>query len=225
MSKLIPSWGMSPQPGSTYYLQKLSHDIFGIVNHSNAESRVYIFDERLGPKNSDHTISYLNHYLSEIPSWIKRVHIFLDNAGSTNKNMYTMAWAMEMVQHHKFDIVRISFMIAGHTKFSVDQLFSRIAQSFNRSDVFNTTELGKIAEPYASVIIDEGDIVMEWRDCLTKYTKMPGIRSQQSSTGNVQARVRELCHEGELKPSTLKVAADHLAEEEAIPKVSYNHVN
>ena len=185
---------------------------------------MYIFDERLGPKNSDHTISYLNHYLSEIPSWIKRVHIFLDNAGSTNKNMYTMAWAMEMA-HYKFDIVRISFMIAGHTKFSVDQLFSRIAQPFNGSDVFNTTELGKIPEPYASVTIDEGDIVMEWRDCLTKYTKMPGIRSQQSSTGNVQARVRELCHEGELKPSTLKVAADHLAEEEAIPKVSYNHVN
>ena len=31
MSKLIPNWGSSPQPGSTYYLQKLSHDILGIV--------------------------------------------------------------------------------------------------------------------------------------------------------------------------------------------------
>jgi len=27
MSKLVPSWGLSPQPGSTYYLQKLSNDI------------------------------------------------------------------------------------------------------------------------------------------------------------------------------------------------------
>ena len=34
MSKLVPSWGMSPQPGSTYYLQKLSHDIFGIDDYS-----------------------------------------------------------------------------------------------------------------------------------------------------------------------------------------------
>lgn len=38
-----------------------------------------------------------------IPHWIslklnKRVHIFMDNACSTNKNCYTMAWAMEMVQ-------------------------------------------------------------------------------------------------------------------------------
>jgi len=87
MSKLIPNWGMSPQPGSTYYLQKLSNDIFGIVDHSTGESQTYIFDERLGPKNSDHTISYIHHYLSSIPPWIKRVHIFLDNAGSTNINM------------------------------------------------------------------------------------------------------------------------------------------
>ena len=56
MSKLIPNWGMSPQPGSTYYLQKLSNDIFGIVDHSTGESPTCIFDERLGPKNSDHTI-------------------------------------------------------------------------------------------------------------------------------------------------------------------------
>ena len=27
MCKLVPYWGMSPQPGSTYYLQKLNHDI------------------------------------------------------------------------------------------------------------------------------------------------------------------------------------------------------
>ena len=27
MSKLVPYWGMSPQPGSTYYLQKLSRHL------------------------------------------------------------------------------------------------------------------------------------------------------------------------------------------------------
>ena len=41
MSKLIPHWGYSPQPGSTYYLQKLSHDIFGIVDHHENKSVVY----------------------------------------------------------------------------------------------------------------------------------------------------------------------------------------
>ena len=31
-SKLILSWGKTEQPGSKYYLQKVSHDIFGVVD-------------------------------------------------------------------------------------------------------------------------------------------------------------------------------------------------
>ena len=63
MQKLIPHWGQSPQPGSTYYLQKLSIDLFGIVDHRDESAAVYIFDERVGHKTADHTISYLLHYL------------------------------------------------------------------------------------------------------------------------------------------------------------------
>ena len=67
MGKLVPSWGQSPQPGSTYYLQKLNHDVFGIVNHATGSSAVYVFDERVGPKTTDHTVSYITHYLGTIP--------------------------------------------------------------------------------------------------------------------------------------------------------------
>ena len=42
MSKLVPSWGVSPQPGITYYLQKLSHDIFGKLLIKQLESLVFI---------------------------------------------------------------------------------------------------------------------------------------------------------------------------------------
>ena len=71
MSKLIPYWGASSQPGSTYFLQKSSHNIYGIVNHATNDSRVYLFDERLGPKNIDHTISYITHHISTLPSWVR----------------------------------------------------------------------------------------------------------------------------------------------------------
>ena len=27
------NWGSSAQPGSTYYLQKVSHDVYGLVDH------------------------------------------------------------------------------------------------------------------------------------------------------------------------------------------------
>ena len=68
-------------------------------------------------------------------------------------------------------------MLAGQMKFSIDQLFSQIAQTFNRSDVFTTKELAGVAEAYATVLVDNGDIVTEWRPVLDKYTKMPKIQS------------------------------------------------
>ena len=102
MSKLVPYWGLSPQPGSTYYLQKLSHDILGIVNHATDVSAVYLFNETAGPKNTDHTVSYITDYLETLPDWI-RVHLFLDNTCSTSKDFYTMAWVHEMVQQGRID--------------------------------------------------------------------------------------------------------------------------
>ena len=81
MQKLVPYWGFSPQPGSTYYQQKLSHDIFGIVNHGTEKTALYIFDETAGPKNTDHTVSYLEHYVchsGKDPVWVRRVHFYLD---------------------------------------------------------------------------------------------------------------------------------------------------
>ena len=106
LQKLVPYWGSSPQPGSTYYLQKLSYDLFGIVDHRNESSAVYIFDERVGTKTADHTISYILHYfklVGKVPSWVTRFHVFLDNAGSTNKNQYLMSLCMELVQHRIFE--------------------------------------------------------------------------------------------------------------------------
>ena len=58
MQKLVSYWRHSPQPGATYYLKKMSHDIFGIVDHSDERSTLYIFDETVGPKKTL-TIQYL----------------------------------------------------------------------------------------------------------------------------------------------------------------------
>lgn len=111
MCKLVPYWGLSAQHGSTYYLQKLNHDIFGIVNHGSNASTVCLFDERVGPKNTDHTLSYLTDFTSKLPNWIWRIHLFLDNMASTNKNFFMMGWAYEMVQQKRLDFLQLSFLI------------------------------------------------------------------------------------------------------------------
>ena len=73
-------------------------------------------------------------------------------------------------------------------------------------------------------MIDNGDIVTQWRAALDKYTKMPGIRglhdllfAKNRTTGDATVQVCELCYEGPLKDSTIKVASGHLASDLVIP--------
>ena len=108
MTKLIPFWGETAQPAITYYLRKVSHDLFGIVDHCNETKYIPVFDERIDPKNTDHTISLLLYYIRYsglVPHWVKRVSIFMDNAASTNKNRYLIGWALELVQHGIFNLM------------------------------------------------------------------------------------------------------------------------
>lgn len=125
MSKLIPYWGDSPQPGSTYYLQKVFYNVLAIVDHREKAGHVYIYSELIGPKITDHTISYVLYYLrstGKVPEWVKRVHLFLDNAGSTNKNQFQMGAVFEIAERNIFSYFQVSFMIAG--QFSPDFLLS-----------------------------------------------------------------------------------------------------
>ena len=69
MQKLAPYWGKLPHPGSSYYL-----DIYGIFDHRNEKRMLNVFSETAGPKNTDHSISYLINYIrhsGHAPSWIK----------------------------------------------------------------------------------------------------------------------------------------------------------
>ena len=214
MAKLVPYWGLTAQPGSTYYLQKLSYDVFGIVDHSCGTCTVYLFDERIGSKNTDHTVSYLSDFLSKSAPWIKRVHLFLDNTSNTNKNFYTMAWAYEIVQQCKLDLLRISFLVAGHTKFAPDFLFSTISQSYNRSNVFTTDELKQVVSLHATAVVDDGHLVCDWRSRLTKY-RLPGIRSlhdflfvKNSGNNTVVAKVRKTCFSGPFENTTENIIPD-----------------
>ena len=93
----------------------------------------------------------------------------MDNAGSTNKNQYVMAAALEIVQQRIMDYLRISFMIAGHTKFVADPFVFP-------SDVFNESELIAVMEKHSTAVFDKGRIMRAWRKTVAnKYSNLPGI--------------------------------------------------
>ncbi len=133
-SKLTPHWGFSPQPSETYYLRKLSHNIFGIVNHTLSQNAMYIVDERIaGPKNADMTISLLDHYIRyNLPLWTRHVCLFMDN-GATNKSQFIIHWAKELVYRGDSDSIRMCFFVPGHGQHDVDRLFSRVSHAFDKN--------------------------------------------------------------------------------------------
>ena len=72
-------------------------------------------------------------------------------------------------------------MIPGHTKFAPDLLFSKLASTHHKSDVFNENDLQLTVKPYGVVVVDHGMIVRTWRERVgEKYC----IYSNRSRTPN-----------------------------------------
>ena len=207
-SKLTPHWGFSAQPSETYYLRKLSHNIFGIVDHTLAKNAVYVLDERAGgAKNADITISSIDHYIhQQIPSWARHLCLFMDN-GATNKNQFMIQWAMELVERNEYDTIRMCFFVPGHGKNDADRLFSRISHAFHNNDVFVTEHLLKLIRDTLSLsdrcIHATSRDIVNWKGLLAqKYTSLKEITRyrdfliERNAKGRVVVYHKGCCYAG-----------------------------
>ena len=94
-----------------------------------------------------------------------------------------------------------------------------------------TTELGKIAEQYAFVVIDEGERVYQWRSSLEKYSVLPGIRDLHDYIfvhqpgSDVKLKVRPLCYTGPVNDSSFHVKRGYSLSESAIPSAAMSYTN
>ena len=136
MSKWVPYWGYSARLGVHIISRNLVMTFLELLILQKNVLQFIWWTQ--WTKNTDYTFSFLTDFLGMLPTCICCVHIFMDNTSSTNKNCLMMSWACEMVQQRKIEFFHMSFLIAGHTKFAPDLLFSHIAQPFNCSDVFTT---------------------------------------------------------------------------------------
>jgi hypothetical protein len=208
-SKLTPHWGRSAQPSETYYLRKLSHNIFGIVDHTLFKNAVYVFDERVaGSKNADTTISLVDHYIHKnLPSWARHLCLFMDN-GATNKNQFIIQWAMEIVERCDYDTIRMCFFVPGHGKNDVDRLFARISHAYNKNDVFVTDHLLTLIQdtigPTGTCIQADNHDIVNWKNLLSiKYVSLKDIKSyrdfliQRNHKGKVVVSCKECCYTGD----------------------------
>ena len=127
-----------------------------------------------------------------------------------HKQEYLFAWAMELVSSGRVDYIRVSFMVAGHTKFAPDRLFSAIGSAYKAADVFTINDLNEICAQSATAHIENVGDVFTWRNYLgLKYSDLPGVRKLhdflvvKTNTGEVVMKVREWCFSGQWKRSPL----------------------
>ena len=136
-----------------------------------------------------------------------------------------MAWGQELVQQSILQYVCFTFMIAGHTNFSVDRLFSCITQGNNKSDTFTVEELAEVIQQHATTFIEDGTLVCTWRTKLgAKYTTLPGITDfhdffiiKNSVTGNVLLKVHQQSYKGQLQATPMRLVHGHTPTECVIP--------
>lgn len=120
---------------------------------------------------------------------------------------------MEMVHQRYLDHLHISFLIAGHTKFAPDRLFSTIGSAYKCEDVFSIQGLQHICEQGGTTHIEDGSKVYMWREPLGgKYSNLPGVRKLHdflvvcSHDGRVVMKVRERIYTGAWSDSSLRLS-------------------
>ena len=136
-----PKFQGTTQVGDTYYLYKMLVIVCGIMVHTAPiVKKLLYFSKKIeaGKLNSNHTLNYLLHaIIHHVPSWVCNIRLLMDNAGKSNKNKYIITLAACLININRFKSVHLSFMIPGHTKFEVDNLFANVTKALSNQNIFD----------------------------------------------------------------------------------------
>ena len=86
-NKLYPSFGHYKEPAIYYFTKKITLHLLGVVDERLNKGTVYLYDQRIGPTNSNHTISVLYQALKTFRKTQQVLWINMDNC-AVNKNRF-----------------------------------------------------------------------------------------------------------------------------------------
>ena len=110
------------QPGPMYFLTSRKCAIFGVCCEAIPRQINYLIDEAVDiGKGANAVVSMLHHFF-EVHGLGEDVHLHADNWGSNKKNII-VGYLLWRVLTGLYENITLSFMIAGHTKFSPDWYF------------------------------------------------------------------------------------------------------
>ena len=101
-------------------------------------------------KGANCVVSVVHHYLKSYSFYGQEIPLHANNAVGQNKNNVLMQYLSWRVVTGKNPKAKISFMIAGHTKFATDRFFGLLKKSYRRTDV---SSLGQIESVVCSCTV------------------------------------------------------------------------
>lgn len=157
-----------------YYRRQLSLYSFNIHNLGNDSVHLYCYDETFGRKGADDVTSMLYHYFMDVlPAEVNQLELFCDGCAGQNKN-WTMRFLHNMVCTKKrFEQVKISFPIRGHSYMECDRDMVCINQKTPVEtpngwlEVFRSAR--KNPSPYNVVEVESNNIFLNMTEFLKPY--------------------------------------------------------
>ena len=176
------------QPGPIYFLVPRRCALFGIHAEATNQQKNYMIDEGVScGKGANVVISLLHHFFDTFGAGESHVSLNCDNCSGQNKNHAMMFYLMWRVLTGRHKSVSLNFMLAGHTKFSVDWGFGLLKRKFRRTKVDCLEDLAVVIEQSSTVNTsvcvgnENGDVhvpTYDWTSFLAPhFSKIAGILS------------------------------------------------
>lgn len=177
------------QVGPIYFKTPRRAQLFGVCCEGDGQQVNYLIDEAdFLEKNANTVVSLLDHFFSNYGLGEMTVYLTADNCVGQNKNNCLIQYLMYRILSGLHSTIELSFLVAGHTKFSPDSHFGLIRQRYRRSQIYTYEQLAKVIEAstpneynHCHRVQGNNDshnkvIYRDWTSWLSKYfTTVPKI--------------------------------------------------
>lgn len=121
---------------TVYYLRQLWTYNFGIHDLGTGKGTMFMWSEGQAHRGSQEIGSCLLKYCQGLPSTIKKLKAFSDNAGGQNKNKNIVKFWMYIICNTHIEEVDHMFLETGHSIMECDQDFGVIEKAKKNAQVF-----------------------------------------------------------------------------------------
>ena len=174
------------QPGPMYFLTPRKCAILGVCCEAIPRQVNYLIDEDVDiGKGANAIVSMPHHFFSNHGLGEQTVHLHADNCSGQNKNATMVQYLLYRVMTGLHDVITLSFLITGHTKFSPDWCFSLWKKKYRRTKIGGIVGLVEVVNQSATVNMAQltgsadGQVIVpayDWQSFFTEtFCKLKGI--------------------------------------------------